>query len=562
VGRAIGLQAALLAAAVLLAGCSREGGSTPGSAPGRAPAAAAGPWLGEPPVPWPPALVAVAARARASARQWQADAQLVGIRAELLAPGAPPDHFLESTAGHVALELVFRSEAAGQRRLRIAPGDPEVEVSELPPADDGQPIPDDFLDLPAAAAEARERGMRSGAPRVAELRDWGETYRAGTRLSGLGWSLAGGSGVDEAVYFVPLQVFADGGARQVDACALLTPQDAAQLLGAAAGPGAAEQRGSVWSCSYGAGEARLRLRVDEDPARDRVAFFHAHRRGLRDAVELSGVGDGAYASDSAQGVSELKVLLGDTLLEISVGLPGRGDRVQAGAGLARRAVERLIRGEGTRELPSPHLRLVGDWRAEREGTRLLLRVQPRGALSIWAATTQIGVVSCQGSSWSLISRARRRLVGGTWRLEGSALVTGGPLAARWTRLAPGQAPAQIDPALLAGRPPPPGSEAWPVAAVDSGLEGVWQARSGDTDWVWQLRADGPSELTRVERVRGYVELFNGQAVLHLPAALGGPSAHAHIVDDDHFEMTTFDAATVIWTRAGAAPAAPGSDAGA
>jgi hypothetical protein len=308
---------------------------------------------------WPPEGVpGMARKVKDNARKWQPDAVLVAVKAGLL-PNTQPGQYIDSPEGKFSLVFTFCS-ASAQKRITVTPRAPGQEVYEQRGVlcDENAAIPDDFLDLPDAVMEARERGMLSNVPEEAELQNWqpGTSY-GGTDLAGLTWVIRGSPYIDHQSFPVPSQPIVYPPVKQVDACALVTPQEASAVLGLPSvnsiPPGPELVRPGVWACIYtapGNQQELVQVTVDEYQFRDRKSYIQ--RLQQQGWEEVPGVGDSAFAFDSPAGLVTLDALVGETLLEIFIS-SGNSVGLEEVAQLAKEAVHRWKSGVGISEVPPP-----------------------------------------------------------------------------------------------------------------------------------------------------------------------------------------------------------------
>lgn len=116
-------------------------------------------------------------------KRWKPDAQLLEVSMELTPAGT-----LSTPAGLVMVSLRYWSPGT-QEEISYSPGGAAGDVFSFGPQDrEGTyPIPGDFLDLPAAIAQARSRGMRANQINKAILTD--HTRRSFGRYDGWCWEL-------------------------------------------------------------------------------------------------------------------------------------------------------------------------------------------------------------------------------------------------------------------------------------------------------------------------------------------------------------------------------------
>lgn len=113
-------------------------------------------------------------------KRWKADAQLMELNLELTPGGT-----LSTPAGLVSVSLRYWSPGT-QDEIQYTPNGPAGDIFSFGPQDReaDHPIPDDFLDLSAAVAQARNAGMRANQITKASL---GDHTRRGDRSRYDGW---------------------------------------------------------------------------------------------------------------------------------------------------------------------------------------------------------------------------------------------------------------------------------------------------------------------------------------------------------------------------------------
>jgi hypothetical protein len=100
----------------------------------------------------------------------------------------------------------------------------------------------------------------------------------------------------------------------IDACALVTQQEATAFLGADPGPGTSMGDADVPACLYGS------MIISVQPT-DGSAQFTANTAALKGTAnghELSGVGDQAFATDVANTVADMEINKGPVLVSVRV----------------------------------------------------------------------------------------------------------------------------------------------------------------------------------------------------------------------------------------------------
>ena len=144
------------------------------------------------PAAWPlENMPEIAAKATAYARShWQSDAVLMEIDAKLL-DGSPSYTALRAPAGSIELRISFYSPNT-QQGLMLSPGATYGGLSPMGSVDwnERDALPGNFLDLPAAFADLKRRGLRGKQIKSAELRNWSRGSSAGgAQLGGVQWMI-------------------------------------------------------------------------------------------------------------------------------------------------------------------------------------------------------------------------------------------------------------------------------------------------------------------------------------------------------------------------------------
>ncbi|HEX7473014.1 MAG TPA: hypothetical protein VF323_08010 [Candidatus Limnocylindrales bacterium] len=126
----------------------------------------------------------------------------------------------------------------------------------------------------------------------------------------------------------------------IDACALITEQEATAFLGTDPGPGTDTGSATSPACSYG---GSLTLGVEPTDGQAQYATTKAAMQGSGKAQELSGVGDAAYVFIVANTIADMEILKGTALLSVHVqGDPSRQNVTLATlTALGSKAVARL-----------------------------------------------------------------------------------------------------------------------------------------------------------------------------------------------------------------------------
>ena len=101
----------------------------------------------------------------------------------------------------------------------------------------------------------------------------------------------------------------------IDACALITEQEATTFLGSDPGPGANTGTASSPACAYG---GSLTLGVEPNDGKALYATTKAAMQGSGKAQDLSGVGDEGYVFIVANTIADMEILKGSILLSVHV----------------------------------------------------------------------------------------------------------------------------------------------------------------------------------------------------------------------------------------------------
>jgi hypothetical protein len=101
----------------------------------------------------------------------------------------------------------------------------------------------------------------------------------------------------------------------VDACALITEQEATAFLGADPGPAAETGTADAPACAYG---GSLTIGIEPTDGAAMYATTKAAMQGSGKAQELPGVGDAAYVFIVANTIGDMEILKGSTLLSVRV----------------------------------------------------------------------------------------------------------------------------------------------------------------------------------------------------------------------------------------------------
>ncbi len=494
----------------------QRAGTMPGIAPGSQPmpnagaavASAAPAAISE----WP--LVGVpkmAQDALAQARRWQPDAIPRGLEADLITSQGGVIGDLQSKAGPVTLTFSFCSPAAQRTKVIRAGGGFDV-PDQAGACDPTRAMPD-FPDFPTAVAQAQARGMTSAQPKSIAIEDMNGRGVPGEDLTDWVWRIVPPLQSRDAVQVFALNAQHEA-VRVVDACAVVTQQDAERAMSMSLTKGQAPYTtgNRTWSCAYkspGSNRAGMSIQIDESPFRDKHGVMaNAQRNGQ---TLVSGFGDQAYFQLPGSGVASLTVLLGDSLIEM--GLWGTGDNERAIKALGRLAIERIVQGSVVATRASLADQLVGNWTAKLYEHTVLLTVRPDHSVNLQMAGQIDGVLETSGARFAFMTRARRELFNGTFEIpRAGRLVTEGAVAAQWhgTKTPAQIPPPLLTPAMLSEAPSDAGP--WPQIATDDRLVGLWESNgtygSQQTRMLWRVRKNGPSPLTWAISGGGYVETPN------------------------------------------------------
>jgi hypothetical protein len=125
-----------------------------------------------------------------------------------------------------------------------------------------------------------------------------------------------------ALASTPPQVSAPAGtdasapaAGAIDACALITEQEATAFLGSDPGPSAETGTAAAPACAYG---GSLTIMVEPNDGAAQYATTKAAMQGSGKAEDLNGVGDAAYVFIVGNTIGDMEILKGSTLLSVRV----------------------------------------------------------------------------------------------------------------------------------------------------------------------------------------------------------------------------------------------------
>jgi hypothetical protein len=114
---------------------------------------------------------------------------------------------------------------------------------------------------------------------------------------------------------VPAAAATTGSTAAVNACALVTEQDATTLLGSDPGPGQDTSSDMGAACAYG---ASLTLGVGANAGKAKFDSDRASAQGSGKSQDLSGVGDAAFVFIVANTIGQMEILKGSTILTVNV----------------------------------------------------------------------------------------------------------------------------------------------------------------------------------------------------------------------------------------------------
>lgn len=507
---------------------------------------------------WPPSgLPAFVKRYAEVAKLWQPDATLISVSIQLQ-KGQP--YYIGSPQGAVMIQMHFCSRAA-QSALLITPRGPGGEFYEMPgvPCNE-DPIALDFMDLPQAIEQAREKGMKSTVIKRADLENARKgTSIGGSDISGLNWRIQGSSYIDDQSFIIPAVKTEQPSIRTVDPWSLITADEAAQALGVPVVRGNPTSQGkNTWSCLYQGAQNRqmqVKLLVDESPHRDKKGVMENMKR--QGHTPLPGLGDEAYYFDSPIGFFQLDVLIGDTLLQF--GMSGTSEELVKAKTLVGNAVQRMISGVGAGEKPSAQLQVSGNWFFNEGGETNILSIKENGAWSIINAVLITGAMTTEGNRWSLITRVRRPILGGTFTMNGSnSLTMSGDYTDHLSRISTGNIPVEYA-LLLAPDIVKSGVDAamaadWPSVSVLPSLAGLWKGsyqKNNFSEAIWRINASGPSFVQEFTTLRGSIKPHfhdNSRVIFVSPQKDLNFLDSAQLLDQDHLEVQGRDLSKRVWTR--------------
>lgn len=104
-------------------------------------------------------------------------------------------------------------------------------------------------------------------------------------------------------------------AGAIDACAIITEQEATAFLGSDPGPGTNTGTASAPACAYG---GSMTIGVEPKDGQALYATTKAAMQGSGKAQDLKGVGDAGYVFVVADTIGDMEILKGNTLLSVRV----------------------------------------------------------------------------------------------------------------------------------------------------------------------------------------------------------------------------------------------------
>lgn len=126
----------------------------------------------------------------------------------------------------------------------------------------------------------------------------------------------------------------------IDACALITEQEATAFLGSDPGPGQETGTATAPSCAYG---ASLTFSIEPTDGKAQYDTTKSAMQGSAKAQDLTGVGDEGFVFIVANTIAQMAILKGSTLLTVNVqGDPSLQNITMASlSALGKTAVARL-----------------------------------------------------------------------------------------------------------------------------------------------------------------------------------------------------------------------------
>jgi hypothetical protein len=507
---------------------------------------------------WPPSGLPDFVKKYAEvAKLWQPDAALVSMNITLQ-QGQP--YYIGSPQGAFMIQMRFCSRA-GQSALLITPRGPGGEFYEMPgvPCNE-EPMALDFMDLPQAIEQAREKGMKSTVIERADLENARKgTSIGGADISGLNWRIQGSSYIDDQSFIIQAVKVEQSTIRTIDPWALITADEAAQALGVPVVRGNPTSQGmNTWSCLYHSTQSKqiqVQLLIDESPHRDKKGVMDNMKR--QGHTPIPGLGDEAYYFDSPIGFFQLDVLVGDTLLQF--GMNGTEDELTKAKTLVGKAIQRMISGEGAGEKPSAQLQVVGNWFFNEGGETNVLSIKENGAWSITNAMLLTGAMMTEGNRWSLITRVRKPILEGTFILNGNdSFSLAGAYTDQLSRISVGNIPIEyaslLAPDMMKSGVDPATAANWPSVSVSPNLVGLWKGRYQENNFseaVWRINPSGPSFVQEFTSVRGSIQPHSydpDRIIFVSPQKDIDFMDSAKLIDPDHLEVQARDLSTQVWTR--------------
>jgi hypothetical protein len=104
-------------------------------------------------------------------------------------------------------------------------------------------------------------------------------------------------------------------AAAIDACALVTEQEATAFLGSDPGPGVNTGTDASLACAY---SASLIIAVDSTDAKAQFNTTQAAMQGSGTSQSMTGVGDEAFTTLVANTIADMEILKGSVLVSVEV----------------------------------------------------------------------------------------------------------------------------------------------------------------------------------------------------------------------------------------------------
>jgi len=348
---------------------------------------------------------------------------------------------------------------------------------------------------------------------------------------------------------------AEAGSEQaLDACLLVTAEDAAKAFGA---PAKADRRSTDNRCHYTSsrnGQEQIAVEIDTTSGRDRKGYFQkASQRST--VTQLTGIGDGAFVFDSPAGFANVTFLKGDAL--VTIGYVGQNrSRSETTKHLATLAADRLGSGKaGATPLDDPAL-LQGHWIAYIDDGHTgdyavrLLDVTAAGEWTLRVAPEFSGYLGAEKGRWAL-GGVRGTLMEGGYTVTGpDGFKTTGRITAEWSRIPTTRKAARVDYPLVSGMliRTALGAGARQQAALDEHLVGIWEGQ-GEKDGqpvevVMAVYPNGYTGIVVVPRYEGKLQRGTGMVNMISPRS---PQYGATVLINRNGSFRTTDrTGTVAW----------------